>query len=119
MKKNKKKSNNYVDNDFFIEEMKKSIKQDELTSGAIECMLLIGENRSKTNYYFKYPEDRETCLSLGIEYCLRYWRNFDPYKYKNPFAYFTTIIDNGIKQMINQLFKHSTISIDDDMNFNY
>jgi hypothetical protein len=31
-------------------------------------------------------------ISDGIENCLMYFRNFDPAKSKNPFAYFTQII---------------------------
>jgi DNA-directed RNA polymerase specialized sigma24 family protein len=31
-------------------------------------------------------------ISDGIENCLMYFRNFDPNKSKNPFAYFTQII---------------------------
>jgi hypothetical protein len=31
-------------------------------------------------------------ISDGIENCLMYFRNFDPTKSKNPFAYFTQII---------------------------
>jgi hypothetical protein len=31
-------------------------------------------------------------IADGIENCLMYFRNFDPVKSKNPFAYFTQII---------------------------
>lgn len=56
-----------------------------------ECFLKIAENLSRKPNFFSYSF-RDEMISDGIENCLMYFRNFDPDKSKNPFAYFTQII---------------------------
>lgn len=55
------------------------------------CIQKIANNVSFKHQYKNYPF-REEMISDGIENCIRYLHNFDPDKYSNPFAYFTTII---------------------------
>ena len=56
-----------------------------------ECFLKIAEHLSRKPNFVSYPI-REEMISDGVENCLMYFRNFDPDKSKNPFAYFTQII---------------------------
>lgn len=54
-------------------------------------LLLIAENLSHKPNFYGYPS-REEMIGDGIENCIMYFDNFNPRKYKNPFAYFTQII---------------------------
>jgi hypothetical protein len=56
-----------------------------------ECFLKIAEHLSRKPNFISYSF-RDEMISDGIENCLMYFRNFDPDKSKNPFAYFTQII---------------------------
>jgi hypothetical protein len=56
-----------------------------------ECFLKIAEHLSRKPNFISYSF-RDEMISDGIENCLMYFRNFDPTKSSNPFAYFTQII---------------------------
>jgi hypothetical protein len=56
-----------------------------------ECFLKIAENFSRNPNFISYSF-RDEMICDGIENCIQYFRNFDPDKSKNPFAYFTQII---------------------------
>jgi len=56
-----------------------------------ECFLKIAEHLSRKPNFISYSF-RDEMIADGIENCLMYFRNFDPNKSKNPFAYFTQII---------------------------
>jgi hypothetical protein len=56
-----------------------------------ECFLKIADHLSRKPNFISYSF-RDEMISDGIENCLMYFRNFDPNKSKNPFAYFTQII---------------------------
>jgi hypothetical protein len=56
-----------------------------------ECFLKIAEHLSRKPNFVSYSF-RDEMISDGIENCVNYFRNFDPAKSKNPFAYFTQII---------------------------
>lgn len=101
----KKKSKHYVNNKDFQAEMIKSKVLGELTPGAIDSMIRIANRLASTQFYYTIEDDRETCKSQGIEDCLRYWKNYDPDVYDNPFAYFTRAILNGMMRQFNELYK--------------
>lgn len=56
-----------------------------------ECFLKIADHLSRKPNFISYSF-RDEMIADGIENCLMYFRNFDPAKSKNPFAYFTQII---------------------------
>ncbi len=56
-----------------------------------ECFLKIAEHLSRKPNFISYSF-REEMICDGIENCIMYFRNFDPIKSTNPFAYFTQII---------------------------
>ena len=56
-----------------------------------ECFLKIAEHLSRKPNFISYTY-RDEMIADGIENCLMYFRNFDPVKSSNPFAYFTQIV---------------------------
>lgn len=56
-----------------------------------ECFLKIANHLSRKPNFVSYSF-RDEMICDGIENCLMYFRNFDPTKSENPFAYFTQII---------------------------
>ncbi|CAB4133444.1 RNA polymerase sigma factor [uncultured Caudovirales phage] len=56
-----------------------------------ECWMKIAEGLSHKPNFINYTY-RDEMISDGIENCLMYFRNFNPDKSNNPFAYFTQII---------------------------
>jgi len=77
-----------------LQEIIISKQQDELTPRALEMLMKMTREISKV-FKYKYAEDREDCISYAIEDILKYWRNFDPTKSTNAFAYYTQMCKNG------------------------
>lgn len=97
-----KKPKHYVNNGDFlaalVEYKQKCIQAKEQGNGEPqipnyigECFLKIAEHLSRKPNFISYSF-RDEMIADGIENCLMYFRNFDPDKSKNPFAYFTQII---------------------------
>ena len=55
-----------------------------------ECLFKIATHLSYKPNFINYSF-REEMIGDGVENCLMYLDNFDPYRYSNPFAYFTQI----------------------------
>ena len=87
----------YVSNPYLLQEIMKSKAQNELTPEAIQMFQLMIENISAKKHY-NDPEDRKDCWQSAYLDILLYWRGFDPEKSKNPFAYFTSLIVNGMNK---------------------
>ena len=97
-----KKPKHYINNADFLaalveyrklcDEAKSNAKEDPRIPNYIgECFLKIAEHLSRKPNFISYSF-RDEMISDGIENCLMYFRNFDPTKSSNPFAYFTQII---------------------------
>ena len=93
-----KKTNHYIDNKQFLQalidykEACDKVEEDPPIPNYIgECFYKIAEHLSRKPNFISYSF-RDEMISDGIENCLMYFRNFDPNKSKNPFAYFTQII---------------------------
>jgi hypothetical protein len=97
-----KATKHYVNNADFLaalieykkacDEAKKKKKPDPQIPNYIgECFLKIADHLSRKPNFISYSF-RDEMIADGIENCLMYFRNFDPDKSKNPFAYFTQII---------------------------
>ena len=97
-----KKTKHYVNNADFLaalieykkqcDEAKKKNKSEPPIPNYIgECFLKIADHLSRKPNFISYSF-RDEMIADGIENCLMYFRNFDPDKSKNPFAYFTQII---------------------------
>ena len=97
-----KKSNHYINNADFLaalvqyknlcaEAEKSKLPDPPIPNYIGECFLKIADHLSRKPNFVSYSF-RDEMISDGIENCLMYFRNFDPDKSKNPFAYFTQII---------------------------
>lgn len=97
-----KKTVHYINNDDFLralieykflcDQAKEQNKPEPLIPNYIgECFLKIADNLSRLHKFVSYSF-KDEMISDGVENCLMYFRNFDPQKSKNPFAYFTQII---------------------------
>ena len=79
------------------------------------CFLQIAERLSRKPNFASYSF-RDEMVSYAVENCITYFRNFDPEKSSNPFAYFTTMVYNSflrkIKDEKNQLYlKYKSIEL--------
>ena len=119
VKLKKKKTEHYVDNKKFLEEMKKYHKKvvsarnrghrtPKITDYIGECFLKIANHLSYRPNFINYTY-KEDMISDGIENCLQYVANFDPEKSNNPFAYFTQIIYYAFIRRIQKEKKQTTI----------
>ena len=119
VKINKKKTEHYVDNKVFLEEMKKyrkkvlsarkrNRKDPPINDYIGECFLKIANHLSYRPNFINYTY-KEDMISDGIENCLTYVANFDPEKSNNPFAYFTQIIYYAFIRRIQKEKKQTTI----------
>lgn len=99
-----KEGKEYVSNPALLKQIIISKEQGELTDEALQMLMLMVENISSKK---KYPskEEKEDCQQQAILDCLLYWKSFDPSKsaQPNPFAYFTSLITNGIAKGWNSL----------------
>jgi hypothetical protein len=97
-----KKSNHYINNADFLKALieykescdlaKKNKEEDPRIPNYIgECFYKIADHLSRKPNFISYSF-RDEMIADGIENCLMYFRNFDPAKSNNPFAYFTQII---------------------------
>lgn len=87
----------YVQNDVLLREVLKSKEQDELTPMALKMFDLMIQNISSKKYY-NNPDDKKDCWQSAYLDILMYWRGFDPEKTSNAFAYFTSLIINGLNK---------------------
>ena len=96
------KSNHYINNPDFLKALidyrdacnlsKEQGKEDPPIPNYIgECFFKIADHLSRKPNFISYSF-RDEMIGDGIENCLMYFRNFNPDKSNNPFAYFTQII---------------------------
>ena len=113
------KKQHYVDNKLFFAEMQKwkseineSDEVDHLppmvTEYMGECFYKIATHLSYRPNFINYTY-REEMIGDGIENCIRYAKNFNPDKSKNPFAYFTQIIYYAFIRRITKEKKQTAI----------
>ena len=106
----KKKSEHYVNNRELLEALivyrakVKEAKENDLPKPRItnylgSCFLKIATHLSYKPNFVNYMF-RDDMISDGIENCVQYIHNFDPAKSRNPFAYFTQIIQYAFLRRI-------------------
>ena len=74
-----------------------------------ECFYKIATHLSFRPNFINYTY-REEMIGDGIENCIRYAKNFNPEKSKNPFAYFTQIIYYAFIRRITKEKKQQPLS---------
>jgi hypothetical protein len=106
----------YLKNKDLLRELMISKERGELTANAVVMIMKISTKASEKLKY-KREDDRKDCIATGIQKCLMYWKNFNPEKSTNAFAYFTQIIKNGFTESFNKLHPISEanlVSISDE-----
>jgi hypothetical protein len=104
------KSNHYINNPDFLKALidyrdacalcKEQGKKDPPIPNYIgECFFKIADHLSRKPNFISYSF-RDEMIGDGIENCLMYFRNFNPDKSNNPFAYFTQIIYYAFLRLI-------------------
>ena len=95
-------ANNYINNSDFLKALTE-YKEDSLKAQVEgkpvprvpdyigECFLKMAEHISRKPNFVSYSF-RDEMVADGVENSLRYFRNFDPEKSSNPFAYFSQTI---------------------------
>ena len=115
----KKPKKNYVNNADFLDALAKHYTacdhatscdsiQPKIPIYIAECFMKIAEGLSHKPNFMNYTY-RDEMISDGIENCLMYYRNFNPQKTQNPFAYFTQIIYYAFLRRIHKEKKHQYI----------
>jgi DNA-directed RNA polymerase specialized sigma24 family protein len=123
VKKEKKKSVHYVDNNKlltemvqYVDAMKKhtddpsKVDRPRVSEYIGETILKIAERLATKPNFVRYTY-REEMISDGIENCLTYLDNFDPAKSSNPFAYLTQIIYYAFLRRIGREKKQAYIKM--------
>ena len=52
----------------------------------------------------RWKIDKEDCIQTAMMDVAMYWRSFDPERYNNPFAYYTSMIVNGLSKGWNKIY---------------
>lgn len=110
-------ANFYLSNGDLLAEIKICLEKDELTPNAVKMFQLIANNVVKKMHY-NDPMDREDCVSSALHDLIKYWRNFNPDKGSNAFAYFTQVAKAGLAKGWNHIHpasKKGTIRLTDMM----
>lgn len=98
----KKKPIHYVDNKKFFDEIvaykqkvaearDRGLEEPRIPEYVGECIYKIAENLSTKPCFINYSY-REEMVADGYLNCIQYFRDYDPVKGQNPFAYFTQVI---------------------------
>lgn len=89
----------------FLDEILLSKELDKLTPKAEQMFVLLGNKVIKKMRYYN-PIDRDDCLQTGLLVVFQNWKNFDPEKSTNAFAYFTEVMKRGICRGFNDIYKY-------------
>ena len=92
----------YLNNRDLLDQIVLSKELDELTPKALEFLMLLADKCSMKLTY-RNPEDRQDCIAYAYMDLYRYWRNFNPEKSTNAFAYFTEIAKTRFAKGWNKL----------------
>lgn len=102
MIKAKKVKAHYVDNQKFFQEIvayrqklqearDAGLEDPRIPNYIGECIWKIAEKLSTKPCFMNYSY-RDEMISDGVENCILYFKDYDPVKGQNPFAYFTQVI---------------------------
>jgi len=103
----------YVNNRELLEEIIKCKASGELSKTALDMLMKIAR-RANQKLFYANPNDRQDCIAVAYEDLFKYWRNFNPERSNNAFAYFTEISKKGFAKGWNKLHPkkyHGTLSL--------
>jgi hypothetical protein len=90
------------------EHRQKGLEPPRLPEYIGECIWKIANKLSNKPCFINYSY-RDEMVSDGIENCIMYFKDFDPNKTQNPFAYFTQVIYYAFLRRINKEEKNRYI----------
>ena len=110
---NRNKSNDYINNDELVAELKRSYELQRPTERLCKMFHQLCVHCSGS-FIYDTNEDRYDCITTAFSIVLSKWNKFDFEKRTNAFSYFTQIALNGLRAGWNQLNgnKKNTISLD-------
>ena len=94
---------NYVNNKELRKEMIISLNNNELTSSALNMLLLMVDN-IQSKFKYDNEDDKYDCRSHAVEGILTKWWKYKP-TYENTFSFFTQMIKNDLYAGWNKLNK--------------
>lgn len=92
----------YLSNKDLYLEIIECKKNNKLTRKA-EMMFILLTSRVCDKLSYLDIEDKKDCIGYAHLDLFKYWRNFDPSKSNNAFAYYTQIIKRGLAKGWNHL----------------
>lgn len=94
----------YISNKDFTAEIIKCKAANRLTPRSVEMFEMLVDRVSKKLSY-RDPRDKQDCTQSALHDLCKYWRNFDPDKSMNAFAFFTSIAVHGLAKEFNRIHK--------------
>lgn len=97
--KKRRKSTNYLNNADMLKEVIESHRIGAMTPGLAKMLKLLAQRYgSKSNFAnYTYNDDMQAYALMML---CKTWKNFNPEKYSNPFAYYTQCIKNCFRQYL-------------------
>lgn len=92
-----KPKKNYIDKKAMFDEIIKSREQERATEELAKMFMMLAEKYSHHRLFREYEARygrafKEDLISSGLIACIRAWPKFDPERFDNPFAFFTTCL---------------------------
>lgn len=103
--------NNYVSNKDILEHVHKWKETGKMPNELGEDFLIIATNLSNKSNFIGYTW-KDDMIAEAVLTCVKYFRNFDPEKSKNPFAYITRICYNSFINSIKKQKNHGKMKQD-------
>ena len=93
---------NFIEKKELYSEILLSQKNGSLTPRAFEMLQRIVIECTR-KFKYKYPEDKEDCISFAIQDMLLYWHKYNPEISNEVFAYYTQMAKYGLAKGWNKL----------------
>lgn len=102
----------YIDNEKFyeacvahhlalLESIKLGLPPPRISNYVGDCLLKIAKKMATSRHFNRYSFIEDMTMD-AVENCLKYFNNFDPVKYKNPFSYFSQVVYYAFLRRIGQ-----------------
>ena len=106
--KKRRKAVNYLNNADMLKEVIKSHQMGQMSPGLAKMLTLLAQRYgSKANFAnYTYNDDMQAYALMML---CKTWKNFNPEKSSNPFAYYTQCVKNCFKQYLVTEKKHRTL----------
>jgi DNA-directed RNA polymerase specialized sigma24 family protein len=105
MKKKSDVSTHYVTNKELLEEFKKYRETGKISDRLGEMFVKIAENLSNKPNFIGYTW-KEEMIGEAVLTCIKYSKNFNPDKSKNPFGYISRFCYNAFVEYIKKQKRH-------------